>query len=454
MPLLCLILLFYFVYLGNENRCRPKKEIDDDPVKLAFTYLEESINGDTGSPENLIQDTIDSPNRNLNYALARYQAMAFSNEFERVLKSAVYTYDNALMLIAFLVRINQEDLIKAKFLADAMLYALDNDRYFTDGRLRNAYYRDDFVLLYGQESYINHGYVRMPGWWSKSDKNWLEDRYQVGTYTGNMAWAMLALLTYYEKVGGKKYLDAALQLGEWIENHTRDMRGAGGYTGGYDGWERTPHNLEGQTKIMWKSTEHNIDVYVAFARLCSITGKPIWLKRALHAKKFVEKMWDVEERHFWTGTFEDGITINKDNIPTDINTWSLMVLGDRYSDGMRWVENNCFTVTDGFKGFDFNNDRDGVWFEGTAHAVLAYKLLNEEQKAISNLRELERVQKEAKNADFKGIVAASHDGVSTGFDWRYYSRIHIGTTAWFIFAKLGYNPFWDIEITEPVPEYQ
>lgn len=39
------------------------------------------------------------------------------------------------------------------------------------------------------------------------------------------------------------------------------------------------------------------------------------------------------------------------------------------------------------------------------------------------------------------IVAASHDGLSTGFDWIYDARLHTGATSWFIFAELGYNPY-------------
>ena len=26
----------------------------------------------------------------------------------------------------------------------------------------------------------------------------------------------------------------------------------------------------------------------------------------------------------------------------------------------------------GFKGFDFNDDRDGIWFEGKSHMTVAY----------------------------------------------------------------------------------
>ncbi|RLB08493.1 MAG: hypothetical protein DRG39_08750 [Deltaproteobacteria bacterium] len=165
-------------------------------------------------------------------------------------------------------------------------------------------------------------------------------------------------------------------------------------------------------------------------------------------------MWDEKEGHFWTGTLEDGVTINKSNIPLDIQAWAIMAFGEKYKRAIEWVKNNCYVETDGFKGFDFNNDKDGIWFEGTAHMVIAYEIIGEETKADTYLKELEKAQKEAQNANGKGLVAGPHDGLTTGFDWVYNARLHIGATAWFIFAELGYNPFWNIETSEPIPSYE
>lgn len=60
---------------------------------------------------------------------------------------------------------------------------------------------------------------------------------------------------------------------------------------------RSSNNPQSQTKILWKSTEHNIDVYVAFTRLYEATGEKVWKDRALHAKTFVKAMWDETEGH-------------------------------------------------------------------------------------------------------------------------------------------------------------
>ncbi|MCK4732237.1 MAG: hypothetical protein KAT65_07240 [Methanophagales archaeon] len=363
-----------------------------------------------------------------------------------VLKNTAYPYDNALALLSFLANHTEDDLERAKLIGDAFVYAIEHDRYFTDGRLRNGYQGGDLKLFPGWKPHGKEDTVRMPGWDDTTNHTWYEDRFCVSTHTGNVAWPIIALLSLYEETREDAYLNASTRLCEWIEDKCRDERGDGGYTGGYEGWEKTANNPQGQTKIPWKSTEHNIDVYVAFSRLYKLTGDEIWKERALHAKHFVEAMWDDNEVHFWTGTKENGSTINKDNIPADTNAWGLMAMDetDKYEGGIEWVENNCYVEADGFKGFDFNNDTDGIWFEGTAHMVIAYQILGDEIKANMYLDELRKAQKEANNTNGNGIVAASHDGVSTGFDWIYNARLHVGATAWFVFAETGYNPYWNI----------
>jgi hypothetical protein len=375
---------------------------------------------------------------------------------EPVLKNIAYTYDNDLALLTFLANGTKDDLRRARLIGDALVYAINNDRYFADGRLRNAYQGGDLKLFPGWTPHGKSDTVRMPGWWDMKNNTWYEDKYCASTHTGNVAWSIIALLSLYDETHEDKYLNASIRLGEWIETEGIDERGAGGYTGGYEGWERTANNPQGQKKNLWKSTEHNIDVYVAFSRVYNLTGDEMWRERASHAKHFVKAMWDETEEHFWTGTLEDGITINKAAIPADVNAWGLMALDElnKYKKGIEWVGNNCYVEADGFKGFDFNNDKDGVWFEGTAHMIVAYKILGEETKANLYLNELERAQKEAQNTNEKGLVAASHDEVTTGFDWLYNARLHIGATAWFIFGELGYNPYWNIKTSEPIPSSQ
>lgn len=384
--------------------------------------------------------------------LVSYETIPSDSAFDTVMKNVAFGYDNALVLLAFLSRGTPEDMQRAKLLADAFVYAISHDRWFEDGRLRNGYQGGDLILFPGWKPHGKEGTVRMPGWWDVGDNKWYEDEFAVSTHTGNVLWPMIALLNYYKKAGGSQYLDAAKTLGEWVEMETRDEKCDGGYTGGYQGWEETDNNPDGQEKLMYKATEHNIDAYPAFMMLYEITDDIKWEERALYAKNLIEAMWNNPDKHFWTGTLNDGCTINDSNIPVDIQAWALMAL-DSYNSALIWAENNCYTEADGFKGFDFNNDNDGVWFEGTAQMAVAYQINEEKSKSDFYIGELIKAQMSALNTNGKGIVAASHDGVTTGFDWEYFSRLHIGATAWYIFAEMEYNPYWGIRTTLiPVPD--
>ncbi len=362
--------------------------------------------------------------------LVSYKTICSSSDFDKVLRNVAYAYDNAVALIAFVA---SEELDRAKLMADAFVYALGNDRYYTDGRIRNAYQGGDLVLPPGWTPHGNVGTVRMPGWNETETGEWLEDEFQVSSHSGNVAWVMIALLDYYQAAGGKKYLNAAKKLGEWIETNCRDERGAGGYTGGMEGWEPD------QTKLTYKSTEHNIDLYSAFLKLYNITNDAGWQDRANHAKEFVLAMWDGEK--FYTGTKDDGITTNTDPIPLDCQAWSVLALkgiGKPYWPALKYAESHHKTGS----GYDFNEDLDGIWFEGTGQMATAYSYVG----STSKWKTIVKFLKSKQNAN-GGLWAASRDGLTTGFNladgdpWLYYKRLHVGATGWMEFALKKFNPF-------------
>ena len=350
-----------------------------------------------------------------------------------VLRNVGFTYDNALALLALLAKGGEKDLKKARMLADSFIFAQDNDCHFSDGRLRNVYRSGDL-----KDPII--GRARLPGWWDKDKGKRFEDKYRVSNHTGNLAWVMIALLEAYERYKDKGYLNGVIRLAFWIENNCKDSRGAGGYTGGFEGWE------EKQTKLLWKSTEHNIDLYVAFTRLHQRTKDAKWQQAAGNALRFVEAMWDDRRGHFWTGTLENGVTINRQTIPLDVQTWAILGYKDKkYNRAVEWNERNCLVIKCqhgcGTSGFDFNNDRDGVWFEGTAQQALAFALMGDEKKYQATIKSLKMGQSAS-----GGIYATCHDGVTTGFNWKYNRRIHLGATCWYIFAMKRWNPYWGKQI--------
>jgi hypothetical protein len=64
-----------------------------------------------------------------------------------------------------------------------------------------------------------------------------------------------------------------------------------------------------------------------------------------------------------SGTGEDG-EINQTVIPLDVQAWAILAFGSEsgYQDALAWAEVNCALEHNGYHGFDFNTDLDGVWF--------------------------------------------------------------------------------------------
>lgn len=371
-----------------------------------------------------------------------FETLSVNQEPDKTLVNVCYSYDNALALLAFLARGNKQDLVRAKILADTFCYVLHNDREFNDGRIRNAYKSGDIQNRTSKKA-------NLPGWYDPVDKQWYENNFDVSSHTGNIAWPILALISYYEKTKESKYLEAAEKMGEWIETKTRYSQ-----QGCFEGYSLGMEFVEGEEKkLLNRSTEHNIDIYAVFIRLYQITGKEHYKEQALHAQKFVREMWNSEGHHFWTGTYGECRLINESAFPLDIHPWSVMAMPQivEFRKGLEWAEKNCKTKSDGFVGFDFNNDLDGVWFEGTAQMAVAFQVNHEMEKSDLYAKSLQAAQVTANNNNGKGIVAASHDYVSTGFDWVYHNRLHIGATAWYIFNEMHYNPYFGVYIDQICP---
>jgi hypothetical protein len=180
-----------------------------------------------------------------------------------------------------------------------------------------------------------------------------------------------------------------------------------------------------------------------------IDGLAMWRDGARHAQEFIRQMLFVlgdDSACIYAGTRHPNLR-NEDlgNLPVDTQSWSLLALPDAFSFNevlLRCAERKHRTRSDGFMGFDFNDDRDGVWFEGTAQMALAYGYSGDEQRASALRAELDRARTTATNANGHGIVAAAHDGVTSGFGFSLFSRLHIGATSWDTFAQKGVNPYF------------
>lgn len=357
------------------------------------------------------------------------------------IRNVCFVYDNALAAILFA---ETGDVTRARLIADAMLLAMENDpvEAFRDGRLRNGYCCGDVLDA-------ATGVARLPGWWNFDKKFWAVDRYALGTDCGNLAWAMIALLRVADHVPSDeagRYVQAAARIGEWVHGHA--FNPDDGYRGGVE-----IETGDKETAVPWVSTEHNLDLAVAFAQLAKHTGDVKWRERAAHAARFVDRMWDEPSGHFCTGT--DGKNKLESPMPLDVHPWSVLAMPDnlKYRRGLDWAKTNC--SIDG--GYDFkasnglpDSVRRGVWAEGTAQMALALRMIGREDEAAACLATL-RARLCA--ADEPGaLYACEPEQLPTGFlkvgfdgktfDWVYHRRKAVAASAWFAFADLGVDPYW------------
>ena len=347
---------------------------------------------------------------------------SYPSERSGVLSKAAFTYDNAVAAIA-LVGCGQIAL--ARHIGDALLLALDHDRYWHDGRLRNGY----------AAGTIRAEPLKLAGWWDLEAQRWLEDSYQAGSDSGNMAWAMLALLTLHAASGDSRYRDGALRLARWVEG-TLDTRGAGGFVGGYFGNEPAPQRLR------WKSTEHNTDLAAAFGLLARVTGDAHWRQRASVAANFVAAMWNPGCGCFAVGTAEDGVTVNP-MLALDAQVWPLMALPGamtQYAPTLETIDRSLRFEA----GYTYSEAGGGLWIEGTAQVAVLLELLHRDERA----RALRAAINGQRTAD-GGYYASGAPATPTGFMLatdptrpRVYLHLeHLGAAAWAALADQGYNPF-------------
>jgi len=351
------------------------------------------------------------------------------------LYQAAFLYDNAVAVIALA---GCGDLTDARRIGDALVLAQGRDRFWQDGRLRNAY----------RAGFVGDDKIKLAGWWDKDSNQWLEDRYQAGSDSGNLAWAMLALLTL-DRLSPEmpRYRDAAIRLGIWLRqwrDASHDDTGAttaqsgdvGGFRGGTFGHEPDPEI------VRWKSTEHNTDLTAAFARLATVTGDTSWNEDAQAAQNLVGAMWQPAAGCFATGTAEDGISRNAFQA-LDAQIWPLLALPDahQYQDD---VMTRCLPKLRQGKGYAYSAALHGIWTEGTAQAAVLMACTGHPDAAQELLETLTTL-----HAPRGGFYATDQAQLPTGFvlptnpgAQRFYFHLsHLGATAWVALAQRKINPF-------------
>ena len=356
--------------------------------------------------------------------LRSYDSGSGSGPAEEPALKAAFTYDNALAVIALRAC---GDVAAARRIGEAFLMAADQDRSGARGRLRNAY----------RPGSVKQTPVPPMGWWSDNEQRWDEDPYQVGSATGNLAWAALALLTLADATDDPRYAVGAAQIASWAAAQSYDGHAPAGFNGGLYGYD------DAAQRLGWKSTEHNTDLAAVFDWLGRLQPAAGWREKAAIARGFVAAQWDTVSARFWVGILPDGITPNRANSGLDAQLWPLLLAHPpiEWQASLASVEHR-YAVRD---GFDFNDDRDGVWWEGTAQAALVYRVLGRADKADRLLAALGR------RFSPGGLIWATDAArITTGLalspdstidDFYYFRLPHLGATAWTALAARGWNPF-------------
>jgi hypothetical protein len=322
-------------------------------------------------------------------------------DFDITQANAAYVYDNALAGLLLLASGHHSDALR---IGHALETAQAHDRFYKDGRLRNAYQAGAMTTP-----------AKLPGWWDDKTERWNEDPYQVSSQSGPIAWAMLL----WAALGMHAPANAA---GDWLD---AQLRTSSGYYGGFYGFEPNP------VKLIWQSTEQNTDLYTAYKKL----GRT---EDAAHAKNFVQAMLDVNLGRFNTGTSPTGVTNHL--IAADAGIWpSLAGLAN-----LKTAKTAINALQCG-AGIGFSSASQSIWLEGTAFAALA---LGAGPLAAQFMTTI------AANTSPDGYVYATvapmlSTGLTTGpalkpgtpeAPFNYYRRPALSTTAWAGMAVLGYNP--------------
>jgi hypothetical protein len=420
---------------------------------------------------------------------------------DQELRNLTTTYETVLVLQALLLRGAPQDLVDARLLADALDYALRHDNQGDplpesadrSVGLHNGYLSGDLPLLNDQGPDAGRaGQVRLAGF-SAGDFCGETDFCLVldGATGGNNAFAILALLSAYEKFGKATYLDDARTLAKWIAGNMTDKSGTGfgGYFTGYPDAEDPPKKV-----AAGKSVENNADIFVGFTRLAAAEARAghaaaaaLWTNRANVAGDFVLAMFDNGSGCFLAGTVPvntppgPGITPTgarrgNDVVNTflflDSNTFTsaALVESTRYRNRLDWRRPvqcalNRFgrSVAAGgvtYRGFSLDGTTAagpaGIAWEFTGQMVMLMKLIDKtygetafEAQAALYLRQIRRAQMSSPFGDGRGLVASTlangdrlppgEQCLTTPFQC-IPERVGLAATVWAIFADRAFNP--------------
>lgn len=234
-------------------------------------------------------------------------------------------------------------------------------------------------------------------------------------YCGNIAWLLQTLNIYQKLKSSKLYFSIQKKLADFLLSLQDSIDGG----------------LRGSAFDTWKSTEHNIIAYVALRNFGRLNKLSNYVNKAEKIKMF------LKSPAIWNGVYfnrgaQDTVKV------TDAQGLGVLLLGRSYIGALTWAENNLrlskpfnsLSVT----GFDFNDNLDTIWLEGTFQMALAFYVSGNLSKGDYYYNEAVKTIQ-----DDGSVVLATNIGTASDF-WTLEVWRAIAPTAWLIFYHLKFNP--------------
>ncbi len=253
-------------------------------------------------------------------------------------------------------------------------------------------------------------------------------------WMGDNAWLLIALNNYKKLTGNDTYEALAAAITNWL---TGLQDSDGGLFAGF---------AADDSRLNYKVTEGNIDAFNAVRGYSNFHSS---LLQFLHNHR-----WDSS-----TGVLEAWPENPPYRLALDNFSWGYAVFEHfptstiGAADRFKTIQTSSLTGKQ-ITGYCFDEDKDVVWFEGSAQMAVAFKIAGMQAEANQILDQLELgLVASTQHAGSAGFPYAANGGTGyaadplwTGAD----TQIAISGGAWYLFAKSDFNPF-GVERNKMIP---
>lgn len=253
-------------------------------------------------------------------------------------------------------------------------------------------------------------------------------------WMGDNAWLLIALNNYEAITGSQQYNRLSTELANWLMG-LQDTDG--GLWGGYRDNDDQIHKI----------TEGNIDAFNAIKGYTSFhQNLLLYLKNDRWDATTQDLVsWPTNPQYFYA---------------LDLHSWGYCIFEDfpqvTLTNADRYLTTQTATVNgQAVTGYCFDVDKDVVWLEGTGEMIVAFNKAGMTTESAFYLKEMEKIIiPSTVHQDASGIPYAANFGSSygSGMLWQGVdTKAAISSTAWYLFAKKGFDPF-AVEYHKNIPD--